>query len=203
MTERTWEHEVADRAGVDQEKLPRGRTFWWFGEQGPKVFDLRKPSPLNAGMTVAEMFQDDRSCRVYELPNSGPTEQERANPDTLRVARRLTLSKSDPTLFVEVMSLETFIQQLADEWLALAEGCTTREKERDRAVEYLEGEMGGLDELLVDMAVDDKVRQSVLEYMAETIEEVRRGEHMQDEGEPAEPPPAQNGVGATAGPQQS
>jgi hypothetical protein len=81
----------------------------------PTNFRVSMFNPLSPEQTVFAIFQSDTEARVYTTGGKAP--------------RRYRLSKSTPTFGVELMSEETFIQEIADEWDILANLYEPDEKE--------------------------------------------------------------------------
>lgn len=127
---------IEKKAGVDVLALPIGRRFMTRAPDGKMViFEVEKPWPIaNDGSTVMALFQGDDEVRVYtlflgEAAKDGPP---------VPPPSRYTISKHQPAIFSEIMAMETFINELADEWSTIDEGISTAERERAAVVEYLQ-----------------------------------------------------------------
>ena len=108
---------IEEASGLSVDELPRMSGFVWFASvkdnlpTPPMVIAAGAPFPLKDGAVVYAMFQDNEVVRVYTLSRD-PT---KASPPS-----RYTLTKAAPTYGAEVMSLETFIDEIAEEWQMVA-----------------------------------------------------------------------------------
>ena len=107
--------EIEERSGVDPADMPRLAHFVWFSVMngGPTLFTVGQPLPFKKATVVYAMFQNDEVVRVYVLATA--QEDDKAAPPS-----RYTFSKQAPTYSVEVMTLEVFMDEIADEWQAAA-----------------------------------------------------------------------------------
>jgi hypothetical protein len=106
--------EIEERSGVIAADMPRLAHFVWFsGPNGqPTVMTGGQPLPFKANSLVYAMFQNDEVVRAYVL---GAASMDQSAPPS-----RYTFSKQAPTYSVEVMTLEVFMDEIADEWQAAA-----------------------------------------------------------------------------------
>ena len=118
---------IEEASGLTIDELPRMTGWSWF--QGPDsklvVVVLGQEFPLKAGAVTYAMFQDNEVVRVYTLSR----DPSKASPPS-----RYTLTKSAPTYGAEVMSLDTFIDEIAEEWQIVA-GLDELDDEDDTEVE--------------------------------------------------------------------
>ena len=126
---------VEKKAGVNVLALPLGQKFMTRSPKGEMIlFEVDKPWPVAGdGSTIMVMFQGDDEVRVYTL-FLGEAPKDRPVP----APSRYTISKHQPAIFSEIMAMETFINELADEWSTIDEGISTAERERAAVVEYLQ-----------------------------------------------------------------
>jgi hypothetical protein len=108
--------EIEERSGVDPADMPRLAHFVWFSVMngGPTLFTVGQPLPFKKATVVYAMFQNDEVVRVYVLATAQEDDKSAAPPS------RYTFSKQAPTYSVEVMTLEVFMDEIADEWQAAA-----------------------------------------------------------------------------------
>lgn len=113
------EEKIEERSGVDFD-VPKLAHFVWFqGPNGvPTVFTVGQPLPFKAGAVVYAMFRSDDVVNVYAL-GSSPKAEDKTPP---MPPSRYTFSCSAPTYTVEVMTLDVFIDEIADEYQMLAFG---------------------------------------------------------------------------------
>src|SRR5579864_3162215 len=100
---------IEEASGLSIDELPRMTGFSWFqnAKGEPITIVLGQPFPLKDGTTAYAMFQNDDVVRVYTLSKSA----EKPSPPS-----RYTFTKTAPTYAAEVMSLDTFIDEIAEEW---------------------------------------------------------------------------------------
>lgn len=138
--------EIAALVGKDINilELPQADHFaWWHPEHKKYVtFKRGQPHPWFPKVQVCAMFRDVDELRVYTVP-AGPMGEE-PGPDGKMAPvwpfRRYYLSKKDGGSF-EVENLYTqagFIEAIADEWVLVAEGVRSAERERNQVVAFLE-----------------------------------------------------------------
>lgn len=120
---------ILERAGIERDEkesgppthIPMGVVFAWFPTTDPNkptAFQTNKPCPLKAEIEVFVMFHDTTDVRVYGLGDGG--------------AYRWTVSKTAPTMYVEKLSQDAFIDAAATEvLLAEAEFDVLDEEEED------------------------------------------------------------------------
>ena len=114
---------IEEASGLSIDELPRMSGFVWFGSvefdattksvkpTPPIVVASGQEFPLKAGAIVYAMFQDNEVVRVYTLSR----DPAKASPPS-----RYTLTKAASTYGAEVMSLDTFIDEIAEEWQMVA-----------------------------------------------------------------------------------
>ena len=104
---------IEEASGLSIDELPRVTGLSWFqGLTGKQVVVVTGAEfPLLEGAVVYAMFQNDDVVRVYTLSK----DQKKASPPS-----RYTFTKSAPTFVAEVMSLDTFIDEIAEEWQMVA-----------------------------------------------------------------------------------
>jgi hypothetical protein len=139
---------IEKKAGVDVLALPIGRRFMTRAPDGKMViFEVEKPWPIPGGQqlpqpsldgsTIMALFQGDDEARVYTLfLGEAPKDGTVTPPPS-----RYTISKHQPAIFCEIMAIETFINEIADEWSTVDEGISTAERERAAVVAYLQENM--------------------------------------------------------------
>jgi hypothetical protein len=106
----------------------------------PTVMVPGKDCPLSPARKVFEIFEDDSEFRVYTLSAELPP-------------ARYKLSKTAPLYSLAEMTMDTFINEIADEWSVVEAGMSTAQAEREKIVEYGESMEEGysLDEFLSDI----------------------------------------------------
>lgn len=109
---------IEEASGLSIDELPRMSGWVWFPPFDvtgkpvhPIVVSAGQEFPLKDGAIVFAMFQDNEVVRVYTLSR----DPKKASPPS-----RYTLTKTAPTYGAEVMSLETFIDEIAEEWQIVA-----------------------------------------------------------------------------------
>lgn len=88
------------------ERIPKGVAFAWFASvdpQKPTLFKVGEASPMKAEVQVFAIFQEEANVRVYGFGDGD--------------AVRWSLSKISPTMFVEKLSHDVFIDAVAAELL--------------------------------------------------------------------------------------
>lgn len=101
---------ILDDAGLETlSEVPVGIRFRWFPIAGSKdfsVFEVGKPLPVNRDLIAFALFQNESEARVYccSVPNENPSPP-----------HRITLSKTSPVMFIEMLALDTFIDQVSSE----------------------------------------------------------------------------------------
>lgn len=90
---------------------------------GPTRIEAGKPCPVAPGRTVFDMFEDADEIRIYAIGSEVP-------PALIR------LSKVAPIFTLREMTLDTFVDEVAEELSEVEDEMTTAEKERDAIVEY-------------------------------------------------------------------
>lgn len=113
---------IQTAAGVELSEVPILAKYLWFptpqtGGVAPTVIEMGSEAdiPVKPGYITFAMFQDDAEVRVYALAKSAKDGAGKPNPPT-----RLALSKHAPLIGVEIMALDVFIDEIADELGALA-----------------------------------------------------------------------------------
>ena len=159
--------EIAERAGVEVDELPHAQALGWFPGPNGQPTLLRRGEPgLQPNTVIVEMFQNDDAFRVYAVSNDpkGPPPS------------RYTLSKTAPVYLIEAMSLETFMEEIAQEWREVAEDAETpedaAEEERETVAVWLEKQIG----------------------QTQLAQQVRDGEHLEEDE------PEENGVAVSSTP---
>ena len=109
---------IEEASGLAVDELRRTSGFVWFPPFDPSgkptlpvVVAVGAPFPLKDGAVVYAMFQDNEVVRVYTLSR----DQQKPSPPSC-----YTLTKTAPTYAAEVMSLDTFIDEIAEEWQMVA-----------------------------------------------------------------------------------
>jgi hypothetical protein len=137
----------------------------------PIIFQRGHTNPLNAKLVVFEMFDDDDEMRIYCVAKF----EGQVDAETSR-AIRYHLSKSQNTFCSQSMTLDLWLDQIAEEWEAVNEATNPAEVEREAVLEYLEG-------LKADSPLSD------------AIEDIREGLHLEEIEEDDEPEPGEEGEG--------
>jgi hypothetical protein len=119
--------EIVEMSGVDFSSVPIGKTYGWFNKL---LFRLGAPSPLSDRMGVVAMFQNETEVRVYLYPIANPKD---AREQEELACTRYTLSKAAATFFSEVLALEIFKAEIAEELSLLSQ-------ETARPEDFTEGE---------------------------------------------------------------
>jgi hypothetical protein len=139
---------IEKKAGVDVLSLPIGRRFMTRAPDGKMViFEVEKPWPIPGGQqlpqpsldgsTIMGLFQGDDEVRVYTLfLGEAPKDGTVTPPPS-----RYTISKHQPAIFCEIMAIETFINEIADEWSTVDEGISTAERERAAVVGFCQANL--------------------------------------------------------------
>jgi hypothetical protein len=125
----------------------------------PTVMVPGKDCPLSPARKVFEIFEDGSEFRVYTLSAELPP-------------ARYRLSKEAPIYSLAEMTMDTFINEIADEWSVVEAGMSTAEAERAAILEYGENVEDGYP-------------------LAEFLSDIREEVHLQeddDEEEPELPP---------------
>lgn len=129
--------QIEKKAKVNVLALPIGKRFMTRTPNGNMVvIKAGEPWPITPdGSVVMALFQGEDDVRVYTLAagdeKKGEAAQEPSPPT------RYTISKHQPAVFAEIMSGETFIDEIANEWVMVDEGVSTAERERTAAVDFL------------------------------------------------------------------
>lgn len=101
---------ILEDAGLESlSEVPVGISFRWFPIAGSKdfsVFEVGKSLPMNRNLIAFALFQDGDEARVYccSVPNDNPSPP-----------HRITLSKTAPTMFIEMLALDRFIEEVSGE----------------------------------------------------------------------------------------
>lgn len=140
--------EVADqiekKAGVSILTLPVGRRFMTRAPDGTMMLiEAGSPWPIPSkaedgkmrldGSLVIALFQGDDDVRVYTLAAEAAVGAGKEPPPPTRY----TISKHQPAVFAEIMGIDTFINEIASEWVVVDEGVSSAERERAAVVEFL------------------------------------------------------------------
>jgi len=124
----------------------------------PIIFRRKTENPLNKKLTIAEMFMDEDEVRLYCWePPAEPVDPEE------KVCARYRLNKNSNTFSVENMSLDVWMDEVAEDFKLLAGGWTA-EQERDAVVDYLES-----------LAPDFSVKEAAID--------IKEGMHVPDDDE--------------------
>lgn len=121
-------------------ELPKVNHYsWWHPEFNRYVvFKLGQPFPWRDTLQVFACFRDADELRVYTVPGEGPDGKPKELEKGEWPLRRWVLSKRNMGTFeCEDLSVEVFVQAVADEWTLVAEGMKTAERERAQVVEFL------------------------------------------------------------------
>lgn len=105
---------ILERAGIERDEsevgppthIPQGIVFAWFPSVDPNkptVFQTNQPCPIKKEIEVFVMFHDANEARIYGLGDGG--------------AYRWVLAKTAPTMYVEKLSQDAFIDAAATEVL--------------------------------------------------------------------------------------
>jgi hypothetical protein len=160
-----------ERFGVDVDDLPAASVYAWWSPQYGKYqhFRLGEEHPWDKQLRVAFLFREDNAIRAYTVP--GPDWKPKEGDQ--HPLKRWILSKENQSYEVETLTLEGFIQGVADEWMVVAEGMTTADAERDRIVDFLKTKGWGV--------------------AADAVEALEHLEGEDEEPEAPAPSPAPNG----------
>jgi hypothetical protein len=121
-------------------ELPRPNHYSWWHPEFKKyvVFKLEQPFPWRDTLMVFACFRDADELRVYTVPAQGPDGKPKELEKDEWPLRRWVLSKRNMGTFeCEDLTVEVFVQSIADEWAIVAEGMKTAERERVQIVEFL------------------------------------------------------------------
>jgi hypothetical protein len=160
--------EIADqiekKAGVVAFDSPIAIRFMTRAPDGAMVMiEINKPWPIRAdGSVVFSMFQGYDEVRVYTLAPEPPAGQALIPP------ARYTISKHQPAVFHEMMTLDTFMNEIANELVMVAEDVSSAEKERAAVVQFM--------------------REKNSQLYNSLAEEIEAGDHLEDD-EDVEPAP--------------
>jgi len=105
---------ILERAGIERDEsevgppthIPMGLVYAWFPSfdpNKPTVFQTNQPCPLKKEIEVFVMFHDASDARIYGLGDGG--------------AYRWTVSNTAPTMYMEKLSQDAFIDAAATEVL--------------------------------------------------------------------------------------
>lgn len=134
---------VQETAGVELSEVPILAKYLWFptpqsGGIAPTIIEMGENEiPVKPGYVVFAMFQDTDEVRVYALATTVTDKAGKPNPAT-----RLTLSKHQAIIGVEIMALDVFIEEVANELEMLAPDEGPDEEEEEEEDEEGEGEEG-------------------------------------------------------------
>jgi hypothetical protein len=176
--------QIEARADLPKDiELPRPNHYSWWHPQFGKyvVFKIGAPFPWRETLDVFACFRDADELRIYTVPGSVDGKPKALDKDEWPL-RRWVLSKRNMGSFeCEDLTWAVFVQSVADEWVIVAEGMRTAERERAAVVEFL---------LTVEATT-----------CAEAAALIQDGVHVapdEDEPELGEPPAphVQNGAGA-------
>lgn len=162
--------QIEKKAGVNVTSLPVGRRFMTRAPDGQMVLiKVGEPWPVGKldGSLVISLFQEDDDVRVYTLAVEAEAGKEPAPPT------RYTISKHAPSIFSEMMTIETFIDEIANEWVMLDEGISTGERERAAVVSHLNevARVPPWSNTMVERALNELAAQ------------IEAGEHLEDDEE--------------------
>jgi hypothetical protein len=122
---------IEKKAGVEILGLPMGVKFMARTPEGSMaLFKVGEPWPLKDGSIIVAMFQSEEEIRAYTL--AAGEDGANAQPPS-----RHTISKHQPAIFSEVMNIDTFVDEVANEWVMVNEGVSTAERERAAVVAFL------------------------------------------------------------------
>jgi hypothetical protein len=132
--------QIEVRAALPKDiELPRPNHYsWWHPEFKKYVtFVVGKPFPWRDQLDVYAAFRDVDELRIYTVPGSGEDGKPKTPAEEWPL-RRWVLSKRNMGCFeCEDLTWEVFVQSVADEWVIVAEGMRTAERERASIVEFL------------------------------------------------------------------
>jgi hypothetical protein len=128
-------NQIEKKSGVKPLTLPIGNRFMTRSPDGQMVvIKIGEPWPIGKpdGSIVFSLFQSDDEIRVYTLATTVVAPEKEPVPPT-----RYTISKHQPAVFAEIMALETFINEVTNEWVMVDEDASSAERERMAVVEFL------------------------------------------------------------------
>jgi len=111
------------------------------------TIEVGQPWPLRRGMTVVAIFSDDDVHRVYAVQTLVDLNGGSEIAPTLYTCKRGAFDYD-----AAGMHIDTFVDELCDEWTRIAEGMSSAESERFDVVQYLKNLP---DDYSVHMAGDD------------------------------------------------
>ena len=157
------EAKIEDKLTFDRGKLPRVTAVKWVPRRGqfeatmlysiaaedqsaqgnarredilssvqPTTFRVGGAWPFLQGMTIVAIFSDDEMHRVYAVSTLEDLSGAGSVPPTRYTCRRGIYDYS-----AEIMHIDTFIDEIVNEWTDVAAGMSSAEDERRDAVEYL------------------------------------------------------------------
>jgi hypothetical protein len=130
--------QIEKKAKVNVLALPVGKRLMIRGADG-KMLLIKAGEPWPAppdGSVVMALFQGEGEVRVYTLA-ADEESKKGEEPKRLPPPTRYTVSKHVPSIFAEIMSGETFIDEIANEWVMVDEAISTAERERAAVVGML------------------------------------------------------------------
>lgn len=165
-----WE-EVQALSGVKLDAVPMTSQYFWPSPDGSMMgFTIGEKTPFKIpGLTFA-IFVDDEVTRVYTLPAPEASEKH-------RVPKRYTF-QSQGRYGVEAMSMETFIDEVAEE----VSGMDPAADERAAVVAYLEDK--GL------ASVAEEIRAGLHDAEVDDEEDDEEEDDEEEEETPPTPPEA-------------
>lgn len=101
----------------------------------PTTLEVGAPWPFRRGMTVLAIFSDDDTHRVYAVQTLEELNGSPVVPPTRYTCRR---GVDVVDFSAEVMHIDTFIDEIVDEWTLVAAGVSSAEEEKNDVVAYLE-----------------------------------------------------------------
>jgi uncharacterized protein with PIN domain len=142
--------QIEKKASVDILTLPIGIHFMMRSPDGKMVMVRRGELwPIaNDGSAVVALFHGEHDVRVYTIAMGTDDPTKTAPP--MPPPTRHTISKHTPAIFAEMMTIETFINEIADEWVAVDEGISSADRERAAIVEFLRGKNNTISLSLVE-----------------------------------------------------
>lgn len=127
---------IEKKASVTITSLPIGRFFMMRTPDGSMAkIEVGEPWTVGGrdGSIVVALFQSTDDVRAYTVAGDPEPGKKPVPP------MRYTISKHQPAVFAEMMALDTFIDEIADEWVLVDEEISSAERERDAVVAFLRG----------------------------------------------------------------
>jgi hypothetical protein len=179
---------ILEDAGLDSlSEVPVATSCRWFpiaGQKDYSIWEVGKNTPVNPALVVFAIFQTEDVIKVYACSLSVPGKVP-APP------HRLTLTKAAPTMVIEVIALDTFIEQVAGDLQEIGGGVDV-----DNALILAEAIREALAAPDTNTAAD--ILQKALKEYDEDVDETDEPEDDEEEKPEEETPPAPNGEAAVS-----